>query len=191
MKIKQVAYYIFIIFVISCSQNNDSDVNKRLGNFKNRPRGFQSVYMPQGQIALFVENNLGENSIIKNVRYFVGDKGNFSKPFKVMLYSVDTITGKPKDKLLPDTIIVYAINGNEWYCVDLFEYNLIFPANGIFVSMEWIPDDDFNVVSQTECQYLAYSKVKNENKTWYCALGINWYQLPDCEYNAMISMDVN
>ena len=190
MKIKQVAYYIFIIFVISCSQNNDSDVNKRLGNFKNRPRGFQSVYMPQGQIALFIENNLGENSIIKNVRYFIGDKGNCHMPFRVMLYSVDTITGKPMNKLLPDTIVVNAEHGNEWFNVDLSAYNLTFPTNGIFASMEWIPDDDFNVVSQSECQYITYSKIKNENKTWYCALGINWYQLPECNYNAMISIDV-
>ena len=190
MKIRQATYYLLIIFITACSLNNDNANNTRLGNFKNRPRGFQSVYMPQGQIALFVENNLKKNSKIQNVRYFIGDKGNCHKAFKVMLYSLDTITRKPMNKLLPDTIVVNAKNGNEWFSIDLSKYNLAFPENGIFVSMEWIPDDDFNVASQTECQYLAYSKLKNENKTWYCALGINWYQLPDCNYNTMISIDV-
>ena len=189
MKLKQAIYYILIIFIMACSKSNDRNIT-RLGNFKNRPRGFQKVYMPKGQIALFIENNLNVNSKIQNVRFFIGDKGNCLKPFRVMLYSVDTITAKPLNYLLPDTIIINTKNGNEWFSVDLSAYNLTFPINGIFASMEWIPDDDFNVVSQSECQYITYSKIKNKNKTWYCALGINWYQLPECDYNAMISIDV-
>lgn len=190
MEIKKVTYLFLLIITTACTSENNTDAVKRYGNFRNRPRGFQSVYMPGGQIALFIENKSKEELQIEKVNYFVGDKGNFDRPFRVMLYSVDTITNKPLNKLLPDSIIVKSERGNDWFGVDLSGYNLVFSKSGFFVSMEWIPDDSFNNLSQTECQYIGYSKIKNENKTWYCALGINWYQLPNCDYNAMISMDV-
>ncbi len=146
--------------------------------------------MPGGQVAILIKNESKEKQEIQNVRYFVGDKGDFSMPFRVMLYSVDSATGKRLNKLIPDTLIVNAKQGNEWFSVDVSEYNVLMPEDGVFAAMEWLPDDDFSVVSQSECQYIAYSKNKNSNQTWYCALGTNWYQLPDCNYNAMISIDV-
>jgi hypothetical protein len=146
--------------------------------------------MPEGQIAVFIDNDLSKHTKIQNIRYFIGAKGDYSKPFRIMLYSIDSILGKPNKELLPDTIFVCANSGNGWCKVDVSTYNLSFPENGIFASMKWVPEDDFNEVSQTECQYLAYNKKNNENITWYCALGINWYQLPNCNYNAMISIEV-
>ncbi len=190
MKFKNIIYLFSFILILSCSNEQMNKETIRLGNFQNRPRGFHSVYMPQGRIALYIENTLKRKSTIQNVRYFVGKKGDFTKPFKIMLYSVDVNNGKPFEELIPDTIIVSAKYGNKWVSFDLSEFNLEFPENGLFASMEWIPDDDFNIVSESECQYLTYSESKYKNKTWYCTLGINWYQLPNCQYNTMISIDV-
>lgn len=190
MNLKNFIYLLSFILFISCKSELKNKEIIRLGNFQNRPRGFHSVYMPQGRIALYIKNDFNKKTTIENVRYFVGDKGDYSKSFKVMLYSVDSITKQPSKMLIPDTLIVNAKFGNKWITVDLSDYRIVFPKNGVFGSMEWIPDDDFSVVSQSECQYIAYSKIKNKNKTWYCALGINWYQLPNCKYNTMISIDV-
>jgi hypothetical protein len=190
MNLKNLIYLFSFILFISCSNRELNNGTIRLGNFQNRPRGFHSAYLPQGRIALYIENDFNRKTIIQNVRYFVGDKGNYSKPFKVMLYSVDSITGKPLKEIIPDTIIVNAKSGNSWTTINLSEYNIDFPKDGLFASMEWILEDNFNLISQSECQYLAYNKVKNKNKTWYCTLGVNWYQFPDSYYNTMISIDV-
>lgn len=190
MKSKNIIYLFSLILILSCSNEQKNKETIRLGNFQNRPRGFHSVYLPQGRIALYIKNTLNKETTIQNVRYFIGDKGNYKKPFKVMLYSIDSITGNPLDELILDTIIVSAKYGNKWTTIDLSDYNLDFPKEGLFASMEWILNDNFNILSKSECQYLAYNKTKNENKTWYCTLGVNWYQFPDSNYNTMISIDV-
>ncbi|NOQ23970.1 MAG: hypothetical protein GQ564_01290 [Bacteroidales bacterium] len=190
MNLKKFIYLLSFILFISCESELKNKEIIRLGNFQNRPRGFHSVYMPQGRIALYIKNDLNKKTTIQNIRYFIGDKGNYKKPFKVMLYSIDSITGKPSKILIPDTLIISAKSGNYWTTIDISAYSLDFPKEGVFASMEWIPDEDFSVVSQSECQYLAYNKVKNENKTWYCTLGVNWYQFPNNNYNTMISIDV-
>lgn len=185
----RIFFLTISVLLLTCSVKEDRKVI-RVGNYQNRPRGFHSVYMPEGQIAVFIDNNIIKPVKIQNIRYFIGTKGDYSKPFRVMLYAVDSISGKPNRELLPDTVLVRAEVGNGWCEVNVSEYDLTFPDNGVIASMKWVPDDDFNEVSQTECQYLAYNKINNKNITWYCALGINWYQLPDCNYNAMISIEV-
>jgi len=190
MKLKNAIYLFSFILFFSCSNNQTNSETIRLGNFQNRPRGFHSVYMPGGQVAILIKNESKEKQEIQSVRYFVGDKGDFSMPFRVMLYSVDSVTGRPAKKLLPENIFLSAVKGNEWISVDMSAFEIILPKAGVFAAMGWLPDDDFNVASQSECQYIAYSKNKNSNQTWYCALGTNWYQLPNCNYNTMISIDV-
>jgi hypothetical protein len=146
--------------------------------------------MPGGQIALYIRNNEKVESKILNVRYFIGGKGDYRKTFRVRLYAIDTITGKPDKELLKTPVFFRGKEKNNWVAVNLEHYDLLFPKRGVFACMEWIPDENFNEVSVSECQYLAYNKIDNENDTWYCALGINWYQLPKTDFNTMISIDV-
>lgn len=162
----------------------------RLGNYKNRPRGFNAVYMPGGQIALFIPNKQHISGSIENIRFFVSTKGNYKRPYGVHLYSVDSITGKPGKELSDKPILISNTGTSGWQVIGLKEYHLDFPDKGVFAAMEWLPDENFSELVRSECQFLCYNRIKNENNTWYCALGINWYQLPDINFNAMISIDV-
>lgn len=188
--LKRIFYYLSLGLFLSCSNNTPDSNITRVGNYKNRPRGFQAVNMPGGKIALFINNQTNFESEIQNIRYFIGDKGDYTKPFRVMLYSVDSITGRPLKSMLPDTLFANATEGNKWTTVDLTEFYIKMPKNGIFASMEWIPQKDFSTASQTDYQYITYNKQNNKNQTWYCALGIHWYQLPNSDFNTMISIDL-
>jgi hypothetical protein len=186
-------YHLILILLVagllSCQQKHPSDVT-RLGNFKNRPVGYQAVFMPGGQAALFIKNEKLANGKIVNVMYFIGEKGNPERKFRVRLYTIDTLNHLPANDLITDTLIASATKGNTWLTVDVKRYHITFPANGIFVAMQWLTDEDLKLTATYSYQYLTYNNNRSENNSWYCALGINWYQLSNSKYNVMISLDV-
>lgn len=167
-----------------------NEKNIRLGNFINRPRGFNAVNIPGGQVALFIPNTLKEPAIIKQLRFYMGEKGNFKKPFAVQLYTANKQTNAPDSALLMNNIGVSNVEVNGWHSVYISNEKIVFPDAGVFAAMIWLPDAK-NIENETyNCQYLAYSKANGKLQTWYHGLQDNWYQLPETDYNAMIAIDL-
>ena len=180
---------ILIGLLISCRNHDDKMQKiKRFGNFRKRPRGVQMVNSQSGQSAVFIANNNNKKGKIKSIRYYIGNKGKPNTEFRVRLYLPNAV-GKPEKEMLPEAVITSSNVDYGWFSVDLHKYNLDFPAEGFFAAMEWLPVYT-NGRDAGDCQSLAYSALENNNITWYCSLEINWYQLLQYDYNAMIAVDI-
>ncbi|GAA4759305.1 hypothetical protein GCM10023230_04570 [Flavobacterium hankyongi] len=100
------------------------------------------------KIATFIpyETKNGDR-VIKKIIYAISDfegvKGLKYQPFISNLYSVDTITKLPDKALIENGIKVVKNNEKKWVEVDVSEYNLKMPSEGIFVVMELLSEDKY------------------------------------------------
>lgn len=88
----------------------------------------------------FIENKKKKEGWIKSVSYYIHPDGNPTTPFRVRIYEVDE-NKKPGNDILNKSLVVSAL-GPGWFRVDLSDYNIIFPEEGVFVMMEWINSGD-------------------------------------------------
>jgi len=194
MKLNTILFAVLIItvsIIISVSfyafsrEYNGSMI--RLGYFDKRARGFQTVNIPDGQSAVYIENK-GYIGKIKNVRYFIGRFGEPPTPFKLRLYAKGS-DNKPGNELLPNGLTVNAMSYG-WLTVDIQSYNICFPASGCFVAMEWLPFYETKIAREDKnSQSLAYTISNGSCRTWYSTIGRKWYQLEN-DFNAMISIEI-
>lgn len=72
----------------------------------------------------------------KSVSYYVHQDGFPTAPFRVRIYQVG-VDNKPGKDLLNENIVVSAPKAG-WIKIDISDYNIPFPKDGAFVTMEWI-----------------------------------------------------
>lgn len=86
-------------------------------------------------------------------------------PFKVSLFSVDSINKIPDKKLIDESIFVQKDKNNKIE-IDVIEYDIDFPSNGVFVVVEILSVDyyvskGFKYNKGPSFKYLE--KLNNEN----------------------------
>lgn len=100
-----------------------------------------------------------------------GDPNKQYMPFLVNLYSVDTLTQLPKDKLLFDTYLVAKKDENQKYVeVDIKEHRIEFPKEGIFVTVETLSEEEymnFLSISHEAPAFKVIYKHKNSSSITY------------------------
>jgi len=88
------------------------------------------------------------NQLITVLRYntvdILGVKGLKYLPFYANIFSVDTITGLPGLKLLPD-IIAKRVKNSKWVEVDISKYNIRVPKEGVFISVQILNETNYKV----------------------------------------------
>lgn len=157
------------------SSNNKDNVVENLGNDKVGVARF--LPKPGFQYALYISNEKGKNGIIQSVSYFIRKPpgGDASGPFRVRLYTVDSISKEPDKDLLNVNLIVHGIKDWAWLTVDLKKYNLKFPKLGFFVAMETLPISDYkkgdlkrNDIYKNAYNLpgLGYTTTKKTNHSW-------------------------
>jgi len=183
----------------------------KLGNHKWLSQG--SLYMDTHgqQTALFIPNSDSLKGKIVKLNFYLSKHGNTDAPFRVHIYSRDSINGKPTSDLLPEMLVVKPTGGSGWNNVNIAKYLIDIPSNGFFVAMEGIfpndydfyyegdgfkdiskknnEDDDFAPESITYGQQLGYTK-GSENFTWHYSIDHTWFQLKKRHFNVMISAEV-
>ena len=185
---------------------------KEMGNNSNF--SFGSLFMDTHgqQTAVWVENKKGIEGKLKSINYYLAGKGNTDAPFRVRVYAVDTINGKPGEDLLTDVLVVTPGDVDGWFSVDVYEYDIHIPKQGIFVAMEGVFPNDFefyqdgsdfidisglntepevqNVINTKGYgQRLGFNK-RGNNHTWHYSIDHTWYQIDKRNFNAMISADI-
>lgn len=100
-------------------------------------------------IAVFVPQELeNKEKKIKKLLYAVSDYGGVKglkyQPFSANVFSVDTITKLPKEPIIKGKIIVKKENEKFWVEVDVSEYNIKIPKEGIFIVMELLDKDVYD-----------------------------------------------
>lgn len=96
-----------------------------------------SAKTSENEIALLIDNPNNLEGKIFSVGYYIANGGRSKTPFRVRLYSVSEFIKPLSDLLLEDVIVKGDIHGG-WLDIDLEKYNINFPKNGFFISMEWL-----------------------------------------------------
>lgn len=186
----------------------EKKVTKEIGNTGIMKWG--SLYMDTHgqQTAVFIENKRRIKGILKSVNYYLSGKGNTEAPFRIRVYAIDSVTGKPGVDLLPEIVVVKPNQGRGWFKVNLTKYEIKIPVYGLFIAMEGVypneeyeyyNDDGFDDISDgidtdvsntiTYGQRLGYNK-NGTNITWHYSLDQEWFQIDKKNFNVMISADI-
>lgn len=134
-------------------------------------------------------------------------------PFRLRLYTVDSLTGKPSEDLISEILVAKPGNDPGWYQIDLRSFGLNLPKSGIFVAMEGIFPNDYAFYSSSEefieladvdnassindnppasvsyGQRLGYNR-RNAENTWHYSFSHTWYQLRKQKYGVLIQINV-
>jgi hypothetical protein len=107
-----------------------------VGIKEKKPWGLQYANIFSGNKGNFLENKKKETGWIKSVSYYLHEDGYPNAPFRVRIYEVDK-KNKPGKDLLKENLVVSAKKSG-WFTIDVSDYNIAFPKEGVFVMMEWI-----------------------------------------------------
>jgi len=113
--------------------NNES----KLGYFTYSKHG-AFMLDPGSEIGIFIENPKRKKALIKKVYFGVKDKGNSGTAMRVRLFAVNDSDGEPALDILNDNVIINSDKLEYRNYIDLSDYKLLMPANGIFVIIEFV-----------------------------------------------------
>lgn len=122
---------------------------EKMGIYKKKPRKdcFNSI---NGKLGLYILNKKpNEQFIIDQLCIYIVNKGNPASPFLFSLYAGEKEFLKPNDSLrLLGPILFEANKGDDYLKINLYEYKLPMPKNGLFVVLE--PPVNFKPNYQTK-----------------------------------------
>jgi len=75
---------------------------------------------------------------IERVRFYLPDVGNPKTPFRLNIFTIDTLNNNPGNSLLKKNLICKSNSGDRWYEVDISDLNIYSDSNVIFITMEWL-----------------------------------------------------
>ncbi|MEZ0611598.1 hypothetical protein ACAW74_24010 [Fibrella sp. WM1] len=108
------------------------------------------------ELATYIYNDEGTSGYVKDVSVFVGVLGNKRTPFRLRFYKNND--GKPGEELTTTSIVAKGKRKGKWLKVSLEEYNIIFPAEGFFASVDW-----FTPADERFAYKIASTKLKPED----------------------------
>jgi hypothetical protein len=146
----------------------------------------------EANYATFVSNSLNIDAEIKFItlelkKCHTQNADNLFMPFKVNIYSVDSLSKFPKVKLLDKSILVQKAGSNHLE-IDISQYNIIFPLNGIYISVEILSADYYvrNGFFYNVGPSFKYLKKLNETDFYTVKKSLNsdeWHKIESFVYN--------
>ncbi|WP_288018496.1 hypothetical protein [Tenuifilum sp.] len=113
---------------------------EKMGIYKKKPRKdyYNSIY---GKLGLYIPNKKpNEQFVINQLCIYIVNKGNPASPFLFSLYAGEKEFLKPNDSLRLLGPILFEANkgykGDDYLKINLYEYKLPMPSNGLFVVLE-------------------------------------------------------
>jgi len=114
----------------------------KLGVTQKKPWRYQVANIFGGQLGHYIRNKSNLSGFVKSVSFYIAGVGHTDTPFRVRIYKHDKTNNCPGKDLLNENLIVQKPNGEGWFTVDVSEYFIRFPKDGMYVMMEWIFTDD-------------------------------------------------
>ena len=205
IKITNIAYYPKVIAIkdlrltdtiilIENIKQLDAVVIKNLSKYNQQVNlGFDNYssngefkLMPGNQIAVYIANDKNQECWIKSVSFKVKQSGKCKNSMRIRLMQMDTITLSPSFDLLEENIIIQSSNLKKTNNVDVSDYKIMLPKEGLFVMLEWLyPENDCDKNSYTS---IASNLVTPNNIVWFNFRDKAWSQryrpkLPNGNYN--------
>jgi hypothetical protein len=94
------------------------------------------------QIAVYIENSKNEHGVLKDISFFISKSGKPKATVRIRVYGFNPIEETIGEDLLHETVIFSPKKRFGWNTIDMSDYNIEFPENGIFIAIEWILTKD-------------------------------------------------
>lgn len=154
----------------------------RLGITSKKPWRFQIANIFGGQYGTYINNENKKTGHVRAVSFYITEIGFPDAPFRIRIYAKDQLNGCPGKDLLNESVIVSNTKGEGWFTVDVSEYGIDFPLDGMYVMMEWVySGDQYYYTYEHE---VKTKDGKSETRTYHVyglSLGNVWKQ-PDEGY---------
>jgi hypothetical protein len=112
-----------------------------LGIFDKKPQSKQVTNVFNNRIGNYIANKKQQIGWIKSVSFYIDAEGHPETPFRVRIYDLNKEKNCPGNDILNENLIVSAKESG-WFTIDLTNYNIQIPIEGMFVIMEWINSGD-------------------------------------------------
>ena len=112
-----------------------------LGIFDKKPESKQITNVFNNRIGNYIANKKQQIGWIKSVSFYIVAEGHPETPFRVRIYDLNKEKNCPGNDILNENLIVSAKESG-WFTIDLTNYNIQFPIEGMFIMMEWINSGD-------------------------------------------------
>ena len=162
------------------------------------------------QMGLLIKNDDEIFGRILTVNYYMASlpgQKTHQRPFRVMIYDMDTLNNKPGKDILGEYLIVSLNNGRGWFEVDVSHYNIMLPSKGVFVGMEVLPIEyylsneiinsptyklgKYNVVNSVSFGATTHSsKSESSYESWEYRKTTGWNKRPYYHYDFLINIVV-
>ena len=171
LKISNIAYQSKLVSVKTLEKNDtiflteniktlDEVIITNVGNFKiDQDLGFLNFktnasfdLKPGGQIAVFIENKSDRKRWIKEVSFKAKTQGKCKCGIRIRLMKPDSTEKRPFLDLLNDNVIVNSDKLKRINRINLSDYRILMPKNGVFVVLEWLYSD-------TECDKKSVTNI--------------------------------
>ncbi len=180
-----------------------------LGILDKKSESWQVTNLFNNKIGNYIANKKQQIGWIRSVSFYIDTVGHPETPFRVRIYDLNHEKNCPGDDILNENVIVSAKEPG-WFSVDLTNFKIQFPVDGMFVMMEWINSGDKyfhekemhmknengqTVVVRRKFYGQVIGSVFRQPKmiTWGITLGNDWipYKLYSKGYiNAMIRAEI-
>lgn len=97
--------------------------------------------MPGNQMAIFIENKAKRQGWIKDISFKVKKIGSCKNSIRVRLLQLDSLGIAPSLDLLNENVIVNSNELKKTTNIDISNYKILFPSDGVFVVLEWVALD--------------------------------------------------
>lgn len=110
---------------------------EKMGIYRDKPRK-EMFNTLNGKLGLFIPNKKpNEHFIINQLCIYIMNNGNPKAPFLLSLYTGEKEYLPPNDSLrFLGPILLQTEKGDDYFKVNLYEYKLAMPSNGLFVVLE-------------------------------------------------------
>ena len=134
-----------------------------LGFFHHSSNGaFQLI--PGNQIAIYISNESNKEGWIKSVDFKIKDFGKCRNTFRVRILANDNQYFSPAADLLNENVIIESGTLKKTNHIDLSNYRIIMPPEGIFIVLEWI--DAGNECEKNSFVSIAATLTVPDNIVW-------------------------
>jgi hypothetical protein len=87
--------------------------------------------------AVWIPNKHSVSGVLKSINIYVTDLGFPDADFRIHVYECNKFVIKPGIELTKTNIIKSGAQGNEWVEIDMTNYRIVVPENGLFIGVEW------------------------------------------------------
>lgn len=156
---------------------------------------------PGSQLAFLIQDSsIHQPRRLRAITFRIGKNGFSREPFRIRLYQYNGPAQPPGEDLLTKNYVVSAAREGT-YTYDLSDYNVILPASGFFLALEYVVTGDHFYTSSHMVGYVPVGPLLRppyafaDTRTWTYTIGKDWHRATPAEncwprYESALSVEV-